>query len=61
LLDSDQGEAIYLDYHAGLKSLVDGEGNLEGVELRIPAGKLLPEQVSVCVLFDVFPLVTREF
>ncbi len=61
LLDLLRTEAIYLDYHAGLKSLVDGQGNLSGVELRIPAGKILPARLRVTALLDVFPLASREF
>jgi outer membrane protein assembly factor BamB len=60
LIDSDRGEAIFLDYQALLKPEADAAGNLAGVSLRLPAGTKLPEHIQAAILLDVFPMAVEK-
>jgi outer membrane protein assembly factor BamB len=60
LLDPDRNEAVFLDYHALLKTQADAAGNLASVSLRLPAGTKLPAHVQAVVMLDVFPLAEEK-
>jgi len=60
LTDAATGTPVSLDYRKGLRSGTDAGGNLSRVELRIPAGTVLPDRVKAYVIADVFPLLARE-
>jgi hypothetical protein len=60
LVDPTTTEAVFMDYHAGLSSQADVDGNLQSVTLTLPKGLALPEHVRVYVILDVFPIFAKD-
>ncbi len=56
LVDRERCEAVDLEYHNNLEQVGDEAGNLYAVELTLPRGKRLPEQLSATVMLDIFPI-----
>ena len=56
LVDRKKGEAVDLDYHNYLEQFGDEQGNLCRIELSLPKGKQLPQELSAFVILDVFPI-----
>ena len=56
LVDRKKREAVDLDYHNNLHEVGDEQGDLCKIELTLPKGLQLPEQVSAYIILDIFPL-----
>ena len=61
LTDAVSGVPVGLDYRADTVDRVDGHGNIDQVQLRLPAGTTLPAHVRTYVISDVYPLMSRVF
>ena len=60
LVDADDQRPLPLDYN-GLTKLRRSDGDITGLDLRLPAGADIPEHVEAWVITDVFPLGVRAF
>ncbi len=56
LVDPSTTDVVYMNYHDNLTSHVDADGNLASVELKLPRGMVLPQQLKAYVILDVFPV-----
>ncbi len=56
LLDPVRHVPVPLDYATNLRQHADAAGNLERIELVLPAGSVVPDTIDLVVLADVFPL-----
>lgn len=59
LTDADTGSPLPLDYNA-LTETRTRDGRIAGLELRLPAGTVLPDRVEAWAIGDVFPIGSRE-
>ena len=55
LVDTDETEAVNIDYHAYTSIETDAQENIAAVTLTIPAGTDMPDQMKGIVILDVFP------
>jgi hypothetical protein len=60
LVDPTSTEAVFMDYHAHTGFQADSDGNPQSVTLALPKGMVLPAQVRVYVLLDVFPAFEKD-
>ncbi len=58
LVDAADDRPLPLDYN-GLATLRRSGGDITGLDLRLPAGTEIPDQVEAWVITDVFPLGVR--
>jgi hypothetical protein len=56
LVDSSTDEAVYMDYKANLSTMEDANGNVRSVILTLPKELVLPENIQIFVMLDVFPV-----
>jgi len=56
LVDSSTDNAVYMDYKANLSTTADANGNVQAVTLTLPKDLVLPENIQVFVILDVFPV-----
>jgi hypothetical protein len=60
LLTAPGGDVVPLDYRDETTAGADSRGNLRTIQLRIPAGTVLPSRVRAYAILDVFPLGVRD-
>jgi outer membrane protein assembly factor BamB len=60
LLTAPGGDVVPLDYRDETAAGTDSRGNLRTIELRIPAGTVLPSRVLAYAILDVFPVGVRD-
>ena len=60
LVDDATLAPVSLDYRTLTEQVVDGEGNVVGARLRIPAGTQLPASVRAYTIADVYPLASTQ-
>jgi len=58
LVDAADSRPLPLDYN-GLTTLRKANGDIAGIDLRLPAGTELPDRLEAWVITDVFPLGVR--
>jgi outer membrane protein assembly factor BamB len=61
LVDAASGAPVGLDYRSNTIDRTNSRGNIDQVQLTIPAGTTLPTHVRAYVISDVYPLTSRVF
>ena len=56
LINPSTDKAVYMDYNANLSTTTDAAENVQSVRLTLPKGMILPGQLQVYVMLDVFPV-----
>jgi outer membrane protein assembly factor BamB len=59
LTDQSGFQPVAMDYHQGLSSTADSEGNLTSVRLEIPGGTELPDLIQIHILLDTTVLYQK--